>query len=170
MEAYSVDLRERIVRACDEGSLTRQEIADEFAVSRSFVQKLLRRRRTEGTIAAKAQGGGPDPLLDEADRKRLRKLVKQRNDATLRELATSLKEQGGPQVSITTVWRALRPMDLPVKKKEPARQRAGFAPGQAAASAFPTEGGTDRSAETGRGGRERSRHGHDPPVRPGTPR
>ena len=168
MEAYSLDLRERIVRACDEGSLTRQEIADEFAVSRSFVQKLLRRRKKEGTIAAKPQGGGPDPLLDEADRKRLGKLVKERNDATLRELAASLKEQGGPQVSLTTVWRALQPMDLPVKKKEPARQRARFAPDQTAASAFPTEGGKDRSGTTGRGGRERSGHGYDPPVRPGT--
>lgn len=170
MEAYSLDLRERIVWACEEGSQTRQEIADEFAVSRSFVQKLLRRRKTEGRIAPKPKRGGPDPILEEADRKRLRQLVKQRTDATLRELGTALQKQGGPQVSVTTLWRALQSLDLPVKKKEPARQRAGYTPSPAAASGVSPEGGTDRAGEAGDCGRKRSEHGHDSPVRPGSQR
>ena len=37
MEALSLDLRERVLSACDEGDLTRQEVADDFVVSRSFV-------------------------------------------------------------------------------------------------------------------------------------
>ena len=36
MEALSLDLRERVLAACDEGDLTRQEVADDFVVSRSF--------------------------------------------------------------------------------------------------------------------------------------
>jgi len=44
MEALSLDLRERVLAACDGGDLTRQEVADDFFVSRSFLQKLLRRR------------------------------------------------------------------------------------------------------------------------------
>jgi transposase len=45
MEAYSLDLRERICAACDEGLETRQEVADRFGVGRWFVQKLLRQRQ-----------------------------------------------------------------------------------------------------------------------------
>ena len=45
MEAYSLDLRERICAACDDGIETRQEVADRFGVGRWFVQKLLRQRR-----------------------------------------------------------------------------------------------------------------------------
>jgi hypothetical protein len=37
MRAYSLDLQERIVRACVSGGSTRQEIADDFGISRSFV-------------------------------------------------------------------------------------------------------------------------------------
>jgi transposase len=55
MEAYSLDLRQRICSACDEQTETRQEVADRFGVGRWFVQKLLRQRRVEGTIAAKAR-------------------------------------------------------------------------------------------------------------------
>ena len=41
MEAYSLDLRERICVACDEGTETHQGVADRFGVSRWFVQKLF---------------------------------------------------------------------------------------------------------------------------------
>jgi len=44
MEALSLDLRERILGACDRGDLTREEVAEEFGVSRRFVQKVLRLR------------------------------------------------------------------------------------------------------------------------------
>ena len=45
MEAYSLDLRQRIVNACDDGEETHEEIAQRFAVSISFITKLLRRRK-----------------------------------------------------------------------------------------------------------------------------
>ena len=71
MEAISLDLRQRICVACDEGVETRQEVAERFDVSRSFVQKLLRRRRDEGgSIAAKPRGRGPAPLVGEQERRR----------------------------------------------------------------------------------------------------
>ncbi|MGD0462244.1 MAG: Na-translocating system protein MpsC family protein [Tepidisphaeraceae bacterium] len=36
MEAYSLDLRERILRTCDQSGLIRVEIADDLGVSRSL--------------------------------------------------------------------------------------------------------------------------------------
>ncbi len=58
MRAYSVDLRERVVRACDEGELTRPEVAEAMGVSLSFVTKLLRRRARTGSVAPKPRAGG----------------------------------------------------------------------------------------------------------------
>ena len=106
MEAYSLDLRQRICAACDEGLDTRQEVAERFGVGRWFVQKLLRQRRGDGTIAAKARGRGPAPAIGAAGLQLLRKLVKSDPDATLAELCSSLRQAGGPAVGVWTMCRA----------------------------------------------------------------
>jgi transposase len=123
MEALSLDLRERICAACDEQTETRQEVADRFKVSRSFVQKLLRRREA-GSIAAKPRGRGPAPRIGERDRRRLRDLVKAKPDATLAELCRWLREAGGAAVSVPTLCRALKGLRLPLKKRRCMRRSA----------------------------------------------
>ena len=60
--AYSTDLREKIVRAYDEGLGSQRAISERFGVSRSFVEKLLQRRRLTGEVAALPRGGGRKPL------------------------------------------------------------------------------------------------------------
>ena len=118
MEALSLDLRERVCAACDEEVETRQDVAERFGVSRSFVQKLLRRRRELGSPAARPRGRGPAPLIGERDRRRLLGLVKGKPDATLWELCRSLHEgAGGPLVSRATMCRALKALRLPLKKR-----------------------------------------------------
>jgi transposase len=98
MEALSVNLRERVVAACDEGSDTQPEIAKRFAVSVSFITKLLRRRRLTGSVAAKPRGGGRRPALGPRDLGRVRHLVAEQPDATLAELCGRLRAGGGPGV------------------------------------------------------------------------
>ena len=60
MKAYSLDLRERVVAACQTG-LTQPAMAAQFSVSLSFVAKLLRRQRTSGNVSALPSGHGPAP-------------------------------------------------------------------------------------------------------------
>jgi len=57
MAAYSMDLRERVVAACDEGTDTRGEIAERFSVSESWIRRLRQRRREAGSIAPKPRRG-----------------------------------------------------------------------------------------------------------------
>jgi transposase len=142
MEALSLDLRERICAACDEQTETRQEVADRFEVSRSFVQKLLRRRREGGSIAAKPRGRGPAALIGEQDRRRLRNLIKAKPDATLSELCRSLQEAGGASVSVPTLCRALKALRLPLKKRHCMHRSA-------IPRAFGRCGDTGRSASPG---------------------
>ena len=117
MEAYSLDLRQRICAACDEQFETRQEVAEQFGVSRWFVQKLLRQRRKRGTIVAQPRGRGPAPALGAADRQVLGKLVKAAPDATLSELCCMLQRAGRAEVRVWTMCRALKALRLVLKKR-----------------------------------------------------
>ena len=118
MEAYSLDLRKRVARACDDRLGTLQDIAEMMEVSVSFITKLLRRRRTEKTLAAKPHAGGGKPSLQPDALKRLRKLVEQQPDATLCELCQRLCRGGGSAVVPWTMCRALKRLGL-VRKKSP---------------------------------------------------
>ena len=116
MEAYSLDLRERVARACDEEQETRQDTAERFGVSESFIRKLLRRRRDSGSLAPLPHGGGRRPALDERGRAVLRELVDRQPDATLEQLKTRLQMRTGKAISKSAVDRHLRTLDLPRKK------------------------------------------------------
>jgi transposase len=116
MEAYSLDLRERIVAACEECAATRGEVAEAFGVGRWFVQKLLRQLRATGSLAPLPHGCGPEPLLGRAGLRLLRRLSLRRRDATLDELRLALAAGGGPAASRPTLCRALQVLGLPLKK------------------------------------------------------
>jgi transposase len=117
MKAYSMDLRERVVAACDAGDGTREQIAARFSVSVSWVRDLLKRRRETGSIAPKPRGGGRAPAFDGAAAERLREAVKADGDATLVELA----EAAGVACSPSVVHRALRRLGITRKKSRGGR-------------------------------------------------
>lgn len=144
MEAYSLDLRERVCAACDEHLETRGEVAERFGVSRSFLQKLLRRRHQSGSIVPDPRRcSGPAPKISEQDRRRLRELLKAKPDATLAELCRSLREAGGAQVSVPTMCRALRLLRLPLKKRR--CTRANVTPRGSGRCVGTSGGGSGRS-------------------------
>lgn len=112
MEAYSIDLRERVIRACDEGVGTQEEVAELFSVSHAWVKKLVRQRRETGSIAPKPHAGGWTPKFSGEKLDLLKKLVEQDPDATLAELL----ERSGVQGSIMAVYRGLERLDCRRKK------------------------------------------------------
>ncbi len=116
MKAYSDDLRERVWRACQDETSSPSEVAEYFGVSRSFVFKLLRRYRKEGTLAAKPRGGNRPAALDAKALLVLRRLVREQPDATLAELCGLLEARGGVKVRVWTMCRALARLKLPLKK------------------------------------------------------
>lgn len=117
MKAYSNDLRERVVAACDAGDATRERIAARFSVSVTWIRKLVRQRRATGSIAPRPRGGGRARAFDaEADR-RLREAVKAAPDATLAELA----EAAGVACVPSAVHRALKRLGIARKKSRGGR-------------------------------------------------
>jgi transposase len=113
MGPYSMDLRERVAAAIDEGEGSQRQIAKRFRVRVSFVTRLLQRRRDAGTLASKPHGGGPRPVLGFPAQVRLAMLIAEHSDATLNQL----KEWGGFACTLTTIWRTLRRFRQTSKKK-----------------------------------------------------
>ena len=116
MRAYSMDLRERVAAACDEGIDSRAEIAERFSVSPSWVRRLMQRRRETGSLAPKPHGGGQPPAFDGEAAERLRGASEAGPDATLRELASA----SGVACSTSATDRALRRLGITRKKSRPA--------------------------------------------------
>ena len=90
--AYSVDLRERVVRAVENGA-SRRATAAKFEVSISFVVKLLQRWSRRGTVQPDRIGGGKRSALA-AHAERVRALVAAEPDLTIAELRQRLAADG----------------------------------------------------------------------------
>ena len=116
MQAYSLDLRERVVRAYEKGGVTLAKIAAQFSVGQTFVKKMLRQKRETGSLERVPQRAGAKKKLGDSQRQWLARQVKAVPDLTLGELQEHLGEEGNVQVSQATVCRELQALRL-VRKK-----------------------------------------------------
>lgn len=107
--AYSNDLRERVVAACEADTQTNGEIAVQFQISESTLYDWLRRKRTCGSVAPAPHAGGTRSHLDRAV---LRELVEAKNDATLAEYADAYEQRTGRRYSIPRICTALKELKL----------------------------------------------------------
>jgi transposase len=97
-----------------------KQVAEVFGVSRSWVRRVMQRRRETGQTAARPRGG---VTVVKIDLDRLRQLVQQQPDATVRELHGRLSVD----CSLSAVDMALRRLGLTFKKRR-STQRNRTAP------------------------------------------
>ena len=116
MKAYSPDLCAKIARAYDEGQGSQRQLSRQFRVSLAFIQKMRRRQRTTGELAATRHTGGRQPLLDSGALLLVAQLIREQNDLTLSELCERISQERGVRVSVPTMYRAVRRLKLPHKK------------------------------------------------------
>ncbi|HSF20894.1 MAG TPA: transposase, partial [Burkholderiales bacterium] len=121
---YSLDLRERMVRAVEAGA-SRRATAAQFAVSPNCVIKLVRRWRQKGTLAPEPRRGGRRAKL--ADHAELvHALLTATPDITIAELKTRLAAEG-IAVRPSAISRFLKASGL-TRKKRPRTLRSRSAP------------------------------------------
>lgn len=108
-----MDLRDRVVAACDSGEWTRQEIAEEFSVSTSWIRRLLQRRREESNYGPKQGKRGRKPVYAGQALERLDRLVEEQPDATLEEL----RDHTGGVCSLVTMSNTLKRLGYRRKKR-----------------------------------------------------
>ncbi|MCR5889037.1 transposase [Hymenobacter sp. J193] len=123
MQAYSLDLRQRVAQALAEPGARQAQVAARFCVSLAFVGKLLRRQRHTGSLAALPGRGGPPRCLDATAQAWLVAQVGRQSDATLAELRDALAADTGQRVSVGVIWRVLDEHGLRRKKSLHATER-----------------------------------------------
>jgi len=111
--AYSLDLRERVVEAVEEGQ-KHHDVAARFKVGVATVRRYLSRSRA-GELAAKVPPGR-SALIPAETYELMREQVRQHNDATLAKHCELWEAQQGVKVSVVAMCRTMQRAGLPLKK------------------------------------------------------
>jgi transposase len=114
MNAYSLDLRKKIVEAKERGTST-AEVAKTFGVGASTVKRYFAAAR-EGRSLAPKRRPGSKPKLNGAARKLLEADLRERPAATLPERREFLRRAAGVEVSDSTISRMLKRLGWSRKK------------------------------------------------------
>jgi transposase len=122
MNAYSEDLRKKIVEALRRGA-TKSEAARSFGVSRSSVKRYAK-LAGEGRSLAPKKRPGSKPKMDERARGLLEADLEERPSATLSERSEFLRRVAGLSVSESTLSRMLRRLGFSRKKDRWQRENA----------------------------------------------
>jgi len=116
MRAYSDDLRQRIVRAVDQGH-RQAEIAAAFQVSVATIKRYLKLRRETGQVKVKPIPGRP-PTRRAALEAALPQQLAAHRDVTLAEHCRLWEAAHGQQVSRDTMRRAIDRLGWTRKKNQ----------------------------------------------------
>jgi len=122
MNAYSLDLRKKIVQAKQRGTPT-SEVARSFGVGVSTVKRYAATAREGRTLAPKKRPGSR-PKMDETARGLLEEDLQGRPAATLPQRREFLARVAGVSVSDSTVSRTLRRLGWSRKKDRWERENA----------------------------------------------
>lgn len=109
---YSNDLRCKVLKAYQNGEGSVEEVASNFGVSTSFVDRLLKRYRETGSVAPKPHVKRHPPAFTEEDCRILQSHLQDHPDATLNELRTVC----GVDCSLETVSQTLKRLGITRKK------------------------------------------------------
>jgi len=120
MQAYSQDLRDRVLRAVERGE-SPTEIAKRFEVSRVWIYQVADRFKTTGERGSLRVGGHRVSKVAHLEAT-IRQWLKAEPDLTLAELCERLAKQG-IELKAPALWHQLNKWNLSFKKN-PARQRA----------------------------------------------
>ena len=114
MRGYSMDLRERVMTAWQDGK-PQGWIADTYDISVSTIKRYLSRFRQSGSVLPTIQGR-EQPLIKDSQAAAVQAMVDEQPDATLAAYCALWQERTGQGVSDTTMSRALQRFDRPRKK------------------------------------------------------
>src|SRR3954452_2563549 len=136
MNAYPMELRERILDAVDRGVGSGPPVARLFRVAVNSVYNLLRLREQTGTVRPRPNPGGHRPAIPPERYDDVRQLLAEQPDLTLAQIRDRL----GLDCSEAAVCRTLKKLGLTRKKKRCTRP----------SSSGPTCGRRGRSGSSGR--------------------
>ena len=115
MASYSLDLRERVVKAHVEEGQNKSEVARRFGVSRWSVGRYVK-RASAGSLAATPHPGSK-PRLGNAQCEVLRRQVQEHHDWSLEQHARALTQETGTPIKKSSVGNYLKRLGITYKKR-----------------------------------------------------
>ncbi len=134
MNAYSKDLRLRVLAAVDRGT-PRAEIVLLFGVSLATTRRWLKRRRETGEVAPRPSPGRTPSICKSAEeRSALWRQLEENRETTLEEHRELWERERGVRVSVSTMSRAVRGLGWTYKQRRWEPPSATRRPGPPGAS------------------------------------
>ena len=121
VQAYSPDLRSRVIKAAT-GGLSARQAAERFGVGVSTAIVWVRRYRQSGEAVARRQGKRRGSRLDAHEGFILGLVDAGTKDISLAEIAERLAAERGLRIGITSIWTFLDRHGLTFKKRPPTRR------------------------------------------------
>lgn len=116
MNAYSKDLRVKVISALERG-VSRREVSEIFGISLATICRYLKLKTSGEDLAPKPSPGRKAKVLDSrAHRKALWGQLEENDTATLEEYCRRWEENQGARVSVATMSRAVRKLGWTFKK------------------------------------------------------
>ena len=117
MNAYSKDLRLRVLAAVDRGTAY-AEVSRLFGVSLATIGRYARRRRETGEVAPRPSPGRTPRICRSAEERRaLCKQLEEKPEATLEEHRELWERERSVRVSVATMSRAIRRLGWTYKQR-----------------------------------------------------
>jgi transposase len=116
MNAYSLDLRLKVLKAIDRG-IPRKEVVRTFGISMPTLERYLRRRREGvGLDPGRSTGRTPSICASPEERRALWRQLEENDEATLARHCELWEGEPGVKVSISTMSRAVRKLGWTFKR------------------------------------------------------
>ena len=116
MNAYSLDLRLKVLDALDRG-IPRKEVVRTFGVSMPTLERYLRRRREGAGLApGRSPGRTPSICASVEERRMLWAQLEENDEATLERHCELWEKRRRVRVSVSTMSRAVRKLGWTFKK------------------------------------------------------
>jgi putative transposase len=116
-QAYSDDLRSKLLKAYATGRGSLEELAEQFGVSYGYSKKIRRQQLATGQVERPPQlRHGPAGHLNTEIKRFLRSAVARQPDVTLAELCEQLRSVRQIKISRSRLWYWLRGLGLRHKK------------------------------------------------------
>jgi transposase len=112
-----IELRSRVVDAFNAGEGTLRELSDRFSISISSVFRWTKLDEHYSDISPKPHSGHREHKISNQDLEKLRALVLEKPDRTVKELAAEWNARYSESVGNAVMGRALLRAGLPFKKR-----------------------------------------------------
>ena len=117
MNAYSKDLRLRVLAAVDQGTAY-GEVSRLFGLSLATIGRYVRRRRETGEVAPRPSPGRTPSICKTAEERwALWRQLEENPEATLEEHRQTWERERGVCVSVSTMSRAIRRLGWTYKQR-----------------------------------------------------